>query len=59
MYRLASSIINLFYAARIRRPAIAPSVKSYQSVYAKLPQAPRNASPAPFDNRTKRRYDAG
>lgn len=40
--------INPFYAARLRRvPSVPAQEEQNQPVYAKLPQAPRNASPVP------------
>ena len=40
-------VINPFYAARNERPEILPLTEPYKPVYAKLPRAPRNASPVP------------
>src|SRR5271166_4453639 len=44
--RHAPASVNPFYAARILRAATA-APESRQAVYAKLPQAPRTASPVP------------
>lgn len=41
------SEINPFYLAHSKRPAILPPDEPYKPVYAKLPRAPRNASPVP------------
>ena len=47
MYR-SVSIVNPFYAARVKRTAFQPSTRITTSVlYAKLPLIPRNASPVP------------
>ncbi len=42
-----SRAANPFYAARRQRSAATAKTKPYQPVYAKLPRAPRNASPVP------------
>ena len=44
---MQQTIINPFYAARINRTARQPQDEPYKPVYAKLPRAPRNASPVP------------
>jgi hypothetical protein len=44
-YSIAS--LNPFYAARIRQTAPDSTQKASRPVYARLPQAPRNASPVP------------
>ena len=40
-------IVNPFYATRFRRAKPAPQTESYRAVYARLPRAPKNASPVP------------
>jgi hypothetical protein len=42
-----ASNINPFYAARQYRPASEPSTEPHRPVYAKLPRAPKTASPVP------------
>jgi len=42
-----TSIINPFYAARSGRTAFNPAHERHKPVYAKLPEAPINASPVP------------
>ena len=39
--------INPFYAARFNRQVSKPQAEPYRPVYARLPRAPRNASPVP------------
>jgi hypothetical protein len=43
----ASATINPFYAIRSKRPALTIKAEPNKPVYAKLPQAPVNASPVP------------
>ena len=40
-------IINPFYATRFQQAKPAPHAESYREVYARLPRAPKNASPVP------------
>ena len=47
MTNLQSHIANPFYAARVSRKADLPNPRDDQPIYAKLPRAPRNASPVP------------
>ena len=42
-----SAIINPFYAARMQRTVQVQQERPYKPIYAKLPAAPRNASPVP------------
>src|SRR6187549_618781 len=44
---MQTTTINPFYAARKQRPTIAHRTASDQSVYARLPRIPVNASPVP------------
>src|SRR5471032_3235453 len=41
------TIINPFYAARLQRAAPLRQDESYRPIFAKLPRAPKNASPVP------------
>jgi hypothetical protein len=42
-----TTVINPFYASRVRRPAVTPRPPEPRGDYARLPRAPRNASPVP------------
>ncbi len=42
-----TSTVNPFYAARIRQDAAVPEAEQTRPVYARLPRAPKNASPVP------------
>src|ERR1700732_2206062 len=44
---MQQNIVNPFYAARINRATPRPQDETYKPVYARLPRAPRNASPVP------------
>ena len=41
------SIVNPFFAARVQREAVATQAETDRPVYARLPRAPKNASPVP------------
>jgi hypothetical protein len=44
---MLTSTINPFYANRFKRALAKPPAEPYRPVYARLPRAPRNASPVP------------